>query len=110
MKIFQILNNFCYWDATLIHPTLESTKDLYAPEILFVEAPDYVFEHWGFDETKEGDERFIKPTAPEGWYYEEATGCFRKEKIEEELLLEEPNEEEFISSLEAMSIILGGEE
>ena len=27
MKIFQIENNICYYDATLIHPTIESTID-----------------------------------------------------------------------------------
>ena len=25
MKIFQIVNNICYYDATPVHPTLEST-------------------------------------------------------------------------------------
>lgn len=44
--------------------------------MVFVDAPDYVFESWGFDETKEGDARFIKPTPPEGWEYDDATGTF----------------------------------
>ena len=76
MKVFQILNDICHWDATKKHPTLTDTVGKYAPDILFVEAPDYVFEHWGFDDTKVGDARFIKPTPPEGWGYDESTGAF----------------------------------
>lgn len=79
MKIFQILNNMCHWDATRMHPTLESTVGKYAPNIVFVEAPDYVFESWGYDESAEGDERFIQPTPPDGWLYDEATGTFYPE-------------------------------
>ncbi len=77
MKIFQILGGICYYDATPIHPTLADTIGKYPPDIQFVEAPDYVFENWGFDSTKTGDERFIKPTPPEGWYYDDATGSFK---------------------------------
>ncbi len=65
MKVIQVLNGFCHWDATTRHPTLESTVGKYAPNIVFVEAPDYVFESWGFDETQEGDARFIQPEPPE---------------------------------------------
>ena len=42
MKIFQIVNNICYYDATPVHPTLESTEGKYPPDVLFVEAPDKV--------------------------------------------------------------------
>ncbi len=82
MKIFQIFNSrntietFCHWDATRKFPTIESTIGKFPPDVLFVEAPDYVFEGWGYDPTKEGDERFIQPEAPEGWAYDEATGTF----------------------------------
>lgn len=76
MKIFQILDKFCHWDATKQHPTLDSTVGLYHPDITFVEAPDYVFESWGYDETQEGDARFVRPTAPDGWAYDDATGTF----------------------------------
>ena len=76
MKIFQIFRGFCHWDATAIHPTLAATNGLYAPNIKFVEAPDFVREGWGFDETAEGDERFIEPTPPEGWLYDRETGTF----------------------------------
>ena len=77
MKIFQVLNGFCHWDATPFVPSLEKAAKMYAPDIKFVEAPNYVFEGWGFDETKEGDECFIKPTAPEGYIYDESRGVYR---------------------------------
>ena len=79
MKIFQILDSICHWDATKKHPTLESTKGKYTADILFVEAPDYVFEGWGYDAESEGDARFIKPTPPDGWIYDDETGTFYPE-------------------------------
>ena len=54
MKIFQIVSNVCYWDATAVHPTLADTVGKYPSDIIFVEAPDYVFEGWGYDSTKVG--------------------------------------------------------
>ena len=79
MKIFLIFKGFCQEDVTWNCPALEDTKRKYAPYFLFVEAPDYVFEGWGFDETKEGDERFVKPTPPDGWLYDDETGTFYEE-------------------------------
>lgn len=76
MKIFQIVNNICYYDATPVHPTLKSTEGKYPPDVLFVEAPDKVREGWGYDETQVGDARFIQPTPPAGWQYDEDTGTF----------------------------------
>lgn len=76
MKVFQIFGGFCHWDATKKHPTLADTVDKYAPDILFVETPDYVFEGWGYDSTASGDARFVKPTPPEGWAYDDDTGTF----------------------------------
>lgn len=74
MKIFQILNGFCHWDATALHPTLKSTRGRYAPDIVFVEAPDCVFEGWGY-----ADGEFIRPEPPSGWVYDDATGTFYPE-------------------------------
>ena len=48
----------------------------FPPTDVFVEAPDYVFEGWGFDPLAEGDARFIKPEPPKGWLYDDATGTF----------------------------------
>lgn len=79
MKVFQILNDVCYWDATMQFPTSESTVGKFTPETLFIEAPDYVFEGWGYDEDMEGDNRFIKPTPPDGWLYDDETGTFYPE-------------------------------
>lgn len=79
MKIMQIENGFVHWDATRDVPDLDWAASHYAPNIHFVEAPDYVFEGWAFDEESDGDARFIKPEAPEGWYYDDKTGRFREE-------------------------------
>lgn len=79
MKIFQIVDNFCYYDATAVHPSLADTEGRYPPDVLFVEAPDNVFEGWGYNPNAEGDARFIKPTPPEGWLYDDATGTFYPE-------------------------------
>lgn len=76
MKIVQIENGFVHWDASPVVPDMEWAASHYAPNIVFVEAPDYVFEGWAFDEEKEGDERFIKPVPPEGWRYDDTTGTF----------------------------------
>jgi hypothetical protein len=73
MKIFQIFQGFCHWCTPF--KSLDETKG-FPPDCLFVEAPDYVGEQWGYDDTKEGDERFIHPEAPEGWAYDDDTNTF----------------------------------
>ena len=75
-KIFQIVNGFCHWQTPF--QSLDETRGFPA-DCIFVEAPDYVNEQWGYDETKEGDERFIHPEPPEGWLYDEETGTFYPE-------------------------------
>lgn len=79
MKIFQILNGFCFWDASHVVSSLEEASQRFAPDIVFVEAPDYVREGWGYNELSEGDERFIKPTPPDGWLYDDESGTFYKD-------------------------------
>lgn len=71
MKIFQIKDNFCHWDATKKFPTLQSLEGRFPADVLFVEAPDNVREGWGY---LNGE--FIQPTPPEGWAYDEGTGTF----------------------------------
>lgn len=83
MKIVQIENGFVHWDATRDVPDLDWAASHYAPNIIFVEAPDYVFEGWTFDEELEGDERFVQPVAPDGWVYDVETGAFKPEGFEE---------------------------
>lgn len=73
MKVFQIVDNFCYKDITALSEKTDLTKIV---ALHWVETPDYVFAGWGFDETKEGNERFIQPEPPEGWAYNAATGTF----------------------------------
>lgn len=92
MKVFQIFDGFCHWDATLQHPTLQSTEGQYAQDIIFAEAPDYVFEGWGYDAAAEGDARFIQPTPPEGWLYDPETGTFYRESEPEPDPEPEPTE------------------
>lgn len=82
MKVFQILNGFCHWDATTVAPSTEEIYKLYSKDLLFVDAPDYVFPGWGYDDTLSGDERFIQPIPPEGWLYDPETGTFYPEDYE----------------------------
>ena len=76
MKIFQILGGFVHWDATNSVKTIDNAKKMFAADIVFVEAPDYVSEGWGYDPAQDGDARFLKPVPPEGWLYDDATGTF----------------------------------
>lgn len=78
----QIQNGFVHWDATRDIPDLAWAFTHYASDMVFVEAPDYVFEGWTFDDTKDGDARFIKPEAPEGWVYDDLTGKFYESNTE----------------------------
>jgi hypothetical protein len=94
MKIFQVLNGICHWDATKVHPTLADTVGKYAPDIVFVEAPDYVFEGWGYL----GGE-FVQPTPPEGWLYDAGTGTFYPENGEVLTSDVQPGYEELKSAL-----------
>lgn len=103
MKVFQILGGICHWDATRKHPTLADTTGKYAPDILFVEAPDYVFEGWGYDATAEGEVRFIKPTPPKGWAYDDATGTFYPLNPEPEPE-SQPTMAEQITDLQALAV------
>lgn len=59
MKVFQIINWKCHWDATAQFPTVESTVGFFPPDDLFVEAPDYVQEGWGYINGE-----FVEPESP----------------------------------------------
>lgn len=76
MKIVQILGGFVHWDASASVPNLEAASRLFAADMIFVEAPDYVFEGWGYDPLADGDARFIQPEPPEGWLYDPETGTY----------------------------------
>ena len=79
MKVFQIVSGFCYYDATGLYANAAEAAKHYSPDTLWVDAPDHVFEGWGYDASKTGDERFLQPQAPEGWVYDPDTGTFYKE-------------------------------
>lgn len=79
MKVFQIVGGFCHYDATQLYRSAAEAAKHYSRDVVWVDAPDRVFEGWGYDESKEGDERFIRPKAPEGWLYDPDTGTFYQE-------------------------------
>jgi len=79
MKIFQILDGFCHWQTP--YKSLQETVGKFPPDLLFVEAPDYVFESWGY---LNGE--FIKPLPPAGWIYDDETGTFYPEAEKENIL------------------------
>lgn len=76
MKIFQIVDNIVHYDMTHLYSSIEVARSKYPSAVQIVEAPDYVFEGWGFNPNENGDNRFIKPTPPEGFLYDEKTGTF----------------------------------
>lgn len=84
MAIFQIVNGKCHWRTPFT--SLDEVKDRFPPDCLFVDAPDYVNEQWGYDETEIGDDRFIKPVPPEGWVYDDETGQMMPEDMLEQAL------------------------
>lgn len=75
MKVMQIFQRFCHWDATASAGDIDTARQRF-PGLLFVEAPDYVFEGWGYDDNLSGDARFIKPVPPDGFLYDDASGTF----------------------------------
>ena len=87
MKIVQIRDNFVYYDMTHLYSSVEVARSKYPATTQIVEAPDYVFEGWGFNPNENGDNRFIRPLPPEGWEYDETNGTFYNPSaiIEEEI-------------------------
>lgn len=78
MKVFEVRNNFMFSHYAQ-YATVEEARQHYASNLEFVGAPDYVFEGWGYDPDETGDARFIKPTPPEGWLYDDETGTFYRD-------------------------------
>ena len=99
MKIMQIHYSLCWWDATSTVHTIDEAHEMFPPDCLFVEAPNYVFEGWGFDEHAKGDERFLRPEATEGYLYDETTGTFYPADAPSEA-------EQLASTVEAMRAML----
>lgn len=100
MKVFQIKDNTCYHDTTAKFPTLSATVGRFPPSVIFAEAPDYVREGWGFDASKEGDERFLQPEPPKGWLYDIESGTFyREDETPPSESPHEPTTEEILNAL-----------
>lgn len=74
MKIFQILNGSVHYELTGQFDNAEDARKAFSDDIKIVDAPNHVFVGWGFDGSKSGDARFIKPDAPEGCIYDPETG------------------------------------
>ena len=70
MKVFEIVNGVCFKEYPEYSSASEASKN-YAPNIQFVDAPDNVWTGYGFDPTKAGDSRFIRPELSDGWVYDE---------------------------------------
>lgn len=84
MRFFQILGGICHWDASNAVSSLEEAAEKFAPDIVIVEAPDYVRAGWGFDASLDGDARFLPPVPPAGWEYDTETGTFFRSGAVEE--------------------------
>lgn len=74
MKVFQIHRGSVFYELTDKFSSAEDAKGVFADNIKIVNAPDYVFVGWGFDESKTGDARFIEPDVQEGCIYDPKTG------------------------------------
>ena len=99
MKVFFIQDGFCFH----YHPEYETAKQAsqnFHPSFQFVDAPDYVFEGWGFDDSATGDDRFLKPQPEEGWLYDDETGCMYREG--EEKPIPQPTQEELMRLYETL--------
>lgn len=75
MKVFLIKGRFCHEDVSDRFSSAEAAGHE-CPDSAFADAPDFVFQGWGYDETVDGDERFIKPGTPDGYRYDDGCGCF----------------------------------
>lgn len=76
MKKFIVIGNSVALDVSPGSP-YEGKR---APDNGFiVDAPDHVFEGWGYAVGKDGREIFLRPAPPDGWSYDEATGTFYRE-------------------------------
>lgn len=103
MKIFQILHGMCHWETPF--KSLDETFGRFPTDCLFVEAPDYVTEQWGFNEFGIGDERFIQPEIPEDLIFDDEQGIFTDPKVLAQAL-EEAKENKCNKSDEAMNEFL----
>ena len=74
MKVVQIFRGQIHRDLSDMYSSAEEGMKHYSPDIMLVNAPDYVFPGWGYNSSMEGDARFVKPAVPEGMEYDMETG------------------------------------
>ena len=70
MKVVEIVNNTVWAEYPMYSDAQEARRN-YAPTLQFEDAPDNIRIGFGFDPTKKGDERFIRPLLNDGWVYDE---------------------------------------
>lgn len=70
MKIVEIVDGKVHREYPELH-SLEEAYQTYAKTLTFVECPDNVFPGFGFDSSKQGADRFIRPILEDGWEYDE---------------------------------------
>lgn len=68
-KVFQIIDGECYSEVTELFPAAADTVGWYPDDLLFVDAPDYVFQGWTYRNGK-----FYEPVAPGGYHYNYENG------------------------------------
>lgn len=97
-KIVQILNNTVCWVTN--HNSIAEITKLFPPQCVFVVAPDYVFKGWGYKTIDEngnvlsGNDRFIKPIPPDGYFYNETTGKIEDVSLYDNYLKDLKNEKQ----------------
>lgn len=99
VKVFDVQDNRLghYYPE---YTSIEDTIDKFASNIVFVEAPDWCYEGYGYLPDAEGDDRFIKPMLPDGWVYDmngnpTLPESFRK--AEREVLIKQADADLFVA-------------
>ena len=74
MKVVQIFHGKVYTDLSSKFKSSKEAAGHFASNIVIVDAPDYVFPGWEYNAKLSGDNRFIRPSVPEGMEYDDETG------------------------------------
>ena len=102
-KVFDVMDNRLhhYYPE---YSSVEDTIGLYADNIVFVEAPDWCYEGYGYLPEAEGDDRFIRPMLPEGWVYDQYGNPTNPESFREteRTILKEQADKDLFEALNAI--------
>ena len=110
MKVVQIFNGQVHCDLSNLYNTAEEGSKHYAPNILLVDAPNYVFPGWGYNSSLEGNERFIQPSVPEGFEYDIETGTVWNPKENRKIEREQLHAETSNDTLQALRKLREGDQ